>query len=272
MTGGGEVSDLTVAMLAKALISSGADSIHVRPGEIPELTHGLATRAIPDVPAPDAEGVRRLCSALLPEAKLAEIEHGKRKRLKCHLGQLGQFHIEVGMSDGHFTLVLSPVVGEAELEAALGPQAVRKTQPKVPVLGVGPHGARPAVAAAPLPVVESSAHLLADPAPLSPPSTPLGLVAGHVAAVALPTPPPPFASAPERRPRRKTAIVLALLLGEFGVHHFYLGRRLAGWITLILLIGTGGFAGILLGLIAFRDAFRMYRMTDESFLRELDLV
>jgi TM2 domain-containing membrane protein YozV len=54
-----------------------------------------------------------------------------------------------------------------------------------------------------------------------------------------------FGSAPHRGKNKVVAGILALLLGAFGVHHFYLGSVLSGVVTILAVFGTCGLGGIL---------------------------
>lgn len=74
---------------------------------------------------------------------------------------------------------------------------------------------------------------------------------------------------PEGEKKRKTAALLALFLGIFGAHRFYLGQRRRGLAYLIFgLIGiTAGNSPFLpiLAVIAVIDAVLLFTMTDEVF-------
>ena len=54
-----------------------------------------------------------------------------------------------------------------------------------------------------------------------------------------------FGSTPNRGKNKVVAGILALLLGGFGVHHFYLGSVLSGVVTILAVFGTCGLGGIL---------------------------
>ena len=59
--------------------------------------------------------------------------------------------------------------------------------------------------------------------------------------------------------QRNVATTLALLVGGFGVHKFYLGQRLQGWLYLI-------FSWTLIpGVLATFDALHYLRITDQAF-------
>jgi TM2 domain-containing membrane protein YozV len=62
--------------------------------------------------------------------------------------------------------------------------------------------------------------------------------------------------------KRITAGILALLLGGFGVHKFYLGYTGAGIITIILVFCTGGLAGV----IPFIEGILYLTKSDEDFI------
>jgi TM2 domain-containing membrane protein YozV len=64
--------------------------------------------------------------------------------------------------------------------------------------------------------------------------------------------------------RRSTAGLLALLLGGIGVHHFYLGRPIAGIFNLLF---CWTFIPALLALVT---AIQYFSMTDEKFNRTVD--
>lgn len=57
---------------------------------------------------------------------------------------------------------------------------------------------------------------------------------------------------------RMVAALLALFLGPYGVHHFYLGSVLSGVITICLCLGC-------LGLTSFIEAIMLFMMSDEDF-------
>jgi TM2 domain-containing membrane protein YozV len=66
----------------------------------------------------------------------------------------------------------------------------------------------------------------------------------------------------QTRGKEKTvAGILGILLGGFGVHHFYLGSATAGVIALALTIVTCGIGG-LLGLV---EGILLLMMSDEEF-------
>lgn len=75
---------------------------------------------------------------------------------------------------------------------------------------------------------------------------------------------------PEGRKKKKTAALLALLLGIFGAHRFYLGQRRRGILYLIfgaLGVITGGDGPFLpiMGIIAVIDAILLFTMSQEEF-------
>jgi TM2 domain-containing membrane protein YozV len=59
-------------------------------------------------------------------------------------------------------------------------------------------------------------------------------------------------------PQRTTSAILAILLGGYGVHKFYMGQTTAGIITIVLCLGFCNIIGLIEGI--------MYLMkTDEEF-------
>ncbi len=77
--------------------------------------------------------------------------------------------------------------------------------------------------------------------------------------------------------QRKTAALLALLLGIFGAHRFYLGQRRRGILYLVFGIlgvfvtqGDGPFLPVM-AIIAVIDAVLLYTMSDEAFDRKYNL-
>ena len=86
-----------------------------------------------------------------------------------------------------------------------------------------------------------------------------------------------FGQPPKGDRQRKTAALLALLLGVFGAHRFYLGQRSRGILYLVFGIlgvfvtqGDGPFLPVM-GIIAVIDAVLLYTMTDEAFDRKYNL-
>ncbi len=90
------------------------------------------------------------------------------------------------------------------------------------------------------------------------------------------TPPPPAAAQlrggppPQppgyRRPKEKTvAGILAILLGGFGAHKFYLGYTGPALLFLLLTVCTCGLAGFVTGPIALIEGILYLIMSDEEF-------
>lgn|GEM_PF-2278624 len=63
-------------------------------------------------------------------------------------------------------------------------------------------------------------------------------------------------------PQRKVAVALAMLLGVVGAHHFYMGRRPLGYLSVVLC--WSGYSA----LLGFIDGVRMAFMSDAEFLME----
>jgi TM2 domain-containing membrane protein YozV len=60
--------------------------------------------------------------------------------------------------------------------------------------------------------------------------------------------------------------LLAILLGAFGVHHFYLGAWGTGLIYLLVILPISAATGFLLsGIICLADAIRLWTLDDERF-------
>ncbi|CAH0177036.1 hypothetical protein SRABI118_01138 [Massilia sp. Bi118] len=66
----------------------------------------------------------------------------------------------------------------------------------------------------------------------------------------------------KKLPSKKTAILLALLIGGLGIHRFYLGGRKGGFIFLVFFI-TG-----IPGLVALFDAFGYYRAKPAEWMEK----
>ena len=69
-------------------------------------------------------------------------------------------------------------------------------------------------------------------------------------------------AATQTPPQRRVAIALALLLGVVGAHHFYMGRRPLGYMSVALC--WSGYSATL----GFIDGVRMAFMSDAEFLTE----
>ncbi len=65
--------------------------------------------------------------------------------------------------------------------------------------------------------------------------------------------------------RRSTAGILALFLGGIGIHHFYLGRPLAGFSN-IFFCWT-----FIPAILAFVTAIQYFSMTDDAFNQKVDM-
>ena len=109
-----------------------------------------------------------------------------------------------------------------------------------------------------------------DPAPSAPAAkTVRDTTTGPVAAAGAATLPPPRSIPSEpiatRIPpshyspeRTSPALVLALLLGAFGAHRFYLGHKRRGWIMLLASVLTCGFLTPLMLLLGWVDAYMIW--------------
>lgn len=64
---------------------------------------------------------------------------------------------------------------------------------------------------------------------------------------------------------RGVAGILAILLGSFGVHFFYLGKNTAGIICLLLTLFSCGVAGALLYIMGLIQGILMLTMSEEEF-------
>ena len=110
---------------------------------------------------------------------------------------------------------------------------------------------------------------------VAPPATPVAQQPPTVAVPVAQQPPPvqPYPTPPTyQQPAasggkvRMTAALLALLLGGFGIHKFYLGESGAGIVRLILtiIIITWPVSAVL----ALIDAIKLFQMTDADFERQ----
>jgi len=66
--------------------------------------------------------------------------------------------------------------------------------------------------------------------------------------------------------KKIAAGVLAILLGVFGIHKFYLGYTTAGIIMLLVSVLTCGFGGSVIGLIGIIEDIIYLTKTDEEFV------
>ena len=64
-----------------------------------------------------------------------------------------------------------------------------------------------------------------------------------------------------RGKNKMVAGILAIFLGGFGIHHFYLGSTMAGVILLVASLLTCGAAGV----VAFVEAIMLFIMSDADF-------
>lgn len=70
---------------------------------------------------------------------------------------------------------------------------------------------------------------------------------------------------------RKTAAWLALIVGEFGIHKFYLGQTSKGLIMLIATLLSGGLLAIVVLIISIVEAIQLFSMTDNEFYKKYDI-
>lgn len=64
---------------------------------------------------------------------------------------------------------------------------------------------------------------------------------------------------------RTIAGLLAIFLGTFGVHQFYLGNTTSGVIRLVITLLTFGWGGIVLSVISFIEGIIYLTKSDEDF-------
>lgn len=64
-----------------------------------------------------------------------------------------------------------------------------------------------------------------------------------------------------RGKNRMVAALLALFLGPYGVHHYYLGSVTAGIVELVLCLAV-------CGIMSFVEAIMLFMMSDEDFDRK----
>lgn len=69
---------------------------------------------------------------------------------------------------------------------------------------------------------------------------------------------------------RTTAAILAILLGGYGAHKFYLGQMKQGWIYLGVTVITCFCAWIVFEVLAIIDAIKWLQMTDEEFAASIE--
>lgn len=69
---------------------------------------------------------------------------------------------------------------------------------------------------------------------------------------------------------RTTAAILAILLGAYGAHKFYIGQMKQGWIYLIVTVVTCFSAGIVFWILALLDGIKWLQMTDEEFAASIE--
>ena len=66
--------------------------------------------------------------------------------------------------------------------------------------------------------------------------------------------------------KKIVAGILALLLGQLGIHKFYLGYNTAGIIMLLVTVLTCGFGGVVIWIIALIEGITYLTKTDEEFV------
>ena len=66
--------------------------------------------------------------------------------------------------------------------------------------------------------------------------------------------------------KKIVAGILALLLGQLGIHKFYLGYNTAGIIMLLVTVLTCGFGGVVIWIIALIEGIIYLTKTDEEFV------
>lgn len=64
---------------------------------------------------------------------------------------------------------------------------------------------------------------------------------------------------------RGVAALLAIFLGCFGVHYFYLGKNTAGIIFLLITLLSCGIVGVVIEILALVQGILMFTMTEEDF-------
>jgi TM2 domain-containing membrane protein YozV len=66
--------------------------------------------------------------------------------------------------------------------------------------------------------------------------------------------------------KKVVAGILAILLGQLGIHKFYLGYKTAGIIMLLITVLTCGFGGAVVWIIALIEGITYLTKTDEDFV------
>jgi TM2 domain-containing membrane protein YozV len=66
--------------------------------------------------------------------------------------------------------------------------------------------------------------------------------------------------------KKIVAGILAILLGQLGIHKFYLGYNTAGIIMLLVTLLTCGVGGIIMWVIALIEGITYLTKTDEQFV------
>jgi TM2 domain-containing membrane protein YozV len=66
--------------------------------------------------------------------------------------------------------------------------------------------------------------------------------------------------------KKVVAGVLAILLGQLGIHKFYLGYNTAGIIMLLVTLLTCGFAGVIIWIIALIEGITYLTKSDADFV------
>jgi TM2 domain-containing membrane protein YozV len=67
--------------------------------------------------------------------------------------------------------------------------------------------------------------------------------------------------------KRRTAVICAILLGEFGIHKFVLGYKRDGAIMLLATVLTFGYGAIVMWPIGVIEGIIYLRKSDEDFAR-----
>ena len=65
--------------------------------------------------------------------------------------------------------------------------------------------------------------------------------------------------------KKTVAAVLAILLGAYGGHHFYLGAKKKGIKALMISLFTFSIGAMVMGIIGIVDGVKIFKMTDEEF-------